>query len=344
MCQLAAYVGDRPAAHLLLESLGLQEGYAGGQATGMATLGEGGIGLVKRPGPVEHVKANSGIASLKGNTGIAHSRYSLSVFKGPEYNLEGNAHPWTTAEGKAALMHNGVINNYKDHWEALMKTYEFTSYSPKVDDITDSEVAVHLLDTRLKEGKGMREALRETANSLTGMVLLAAISTEEPEAVHIANWVQACTIGKGDGETIFSSSRLGLAHVWDDFDVFTAPRNSLIKLTRDCVEISKLDPKRTALDPRLDEGILLEESLRVLRKRGEMDTISLLRSLAKDGFEKVFGLEKGAWMKFYGMGWGDQNQVMEPLAWMAEKGLIGRIVRPRVEGGATVPRVLWSAP
>ncbi len=343
MCQLAAYVGDRPAAQLLLESLRLQEGYAGGQATGMATVNDGSISLVKRPGPVEHVKSNSGIASLKGSTGIAHSRYSLSVFKGPEYNLEGNAHPWLTADGGAALMHNGVINNYKEHWEALKGEYEFTSYSPEVGDITDSEVAVHILYTRRWEGKNMRDALRETANSLTGMVLLAAISVEEPETVYIANWVQACTLGKGDGETVFSSSRLGLNHVWDEFDVFTAPRNSIIKLTRDRVEIGKLDPRRTALDPKLDEGILLEESLRILRRRGEMDTISLLLSLARDGFEKVFGLEKEEWTRFYRMGWGDQNQVMEPLAEMAEKGLIKKRVRPNLEGGVEVPRVFWSA-
>ena len=344
MCQLAAYVGDRPIAQLLLESLRLQEGYVGGQATGMATLSEGKISLVKRPGPVEHVKAVSGIASLRGTTGIAHSRYSLSVFKGSDYNLEGNAHPWLTADGGAALMHNGVINNYKHHWEALREDYEFTSYNPKVGDITDSEVAVHMLHTRLREGKNMRDALRETANSLTGMVLLATVSEEEPETVHIANWMQACTLGKGDGETMFSSSRLGLAHVWDEFDVFTAPRNSLIKLTRDRVEISKLDPGRTALDPTLDEDVLLEESLRVLRERGEMDTIKLLRALAKDGFERAFGLEKEEWTRLYRMGWGDQNQVMEPLAEMAKKGLIGKVVRPSVEGGVTVPRVLWSAP
>jgi len=344
MCQLAAYVGDRPAAQLLLESLKLQEGYAGGQATGMATLSDGRISLVKRPGPVEHVKANSGIASLKGTTGIAHSRYSLSVFKGPEYNLEGNAHPWLTADGVAALMHNGVINNYKDHWETLKENYEFTSYNPEVGDITDSEVAVHILDKKLREGKNMRDALRETANSLTGMVLLAAVSAEEPETVYIANWVQACTLGKGDGENIFSSSRLGLAHVWDEFDVFTAPRNSLIKLTRDHIEIGKLDPRRTALDPKLDEDTLLEESLRILRKRGEMDTINLLLSLAKDGFEKVFGLEEGEWTRFYRLGWGDQNQVMEPLAKLAEKGLIMKRVRLHLEGGVEVPRVFWSAP
>jgi hypothetical protein len=155
--------------------------------------------------------------------------------------------------------------------------------------------------------------------------------------------MQACTIGKGDGETMFSSSRLGLTHVWDEFDVFTAPRNSLIKLTRDRIELSKLDPGRTALDPKLDENVLLEESQRVLRERGEMDTIKLLRALAKDGFERAFGLEKEEWTRLYRRGWGDQNQVIEPLAEMAKKGLIGKVVRPSVEGGVTVPRVLWSA-
>jgi len=75
-----------------------------------------------------------------------------------------------------------------------------------------------------------------------------------------------------------------------------------------------------------------------------MDTINLLLSLAKDGFEKVFGLEEGEWTRFYRLGWGDQNQVMEPLAKLAEKGLIMKRVRLHLEGGVEVPRVFWSAP
>lgn len=55
MCHLSAYIGDRPVAPLLLETLRLQEGYFGGQATGMATLSDGKISIVKMPGPVDHV-------------------------------------------------------------------------------------------------------------------------------------------------------------------------------------------------------------------------------------------------------------------------------------------------
>lgn len=284
------------------------------------------------------------MTSLTGAAGIAHSRYSLDVLKGPGYNTAAKAHPWPTPGGGAALMHNGIINNYRMHWDALKEDYAFTSYSPETGDITDSEVAVYLLDRKLKQGMSLPDALRETANGLTGMVLLVVLSSDEPETVYIANWMQACTLGKGDGETIFTSSRLGLASHWDEFDVFSAPRNSLVRLTRDRIEVKKLDPDRKAPDPRLDEEALLGHSLRVLRERGELDSVGLLLALAQGGWDEVFGLDRESWLSLYRMGWGDQNQVMEPLAEMAEKGLIGRKVRPSVEGGVTVPRVLWSTP
>ena len=342
MCQLAAYVGSREAAPILLDALRLQEGYFGGQATGLVALDEGRIRIVKRPGPVDHVRATSDIAALTGTTGIAHSRYSLNVLKGPQYNLEGNAHPWPSEDGKTALMHNGIITNYRDHWARLRSSHTFTSYSPAVDDITDSEVALHLLDEKVQAGRPTGEALRETANSLTGMVLLVAVHADEPETVHIANWMQACTLAKGDGETMFTSSRIGLGGLRDEFDVFRAPRNSLITLTRDRVEVAKLDPTRRAPDPDLDEEALLEQSLRVLRDRGELDSVALLTALSKEGFKEAFHVPPEEWRRTYLMGHGDQNQIMEPLAAAAAKGRIGRRVKVRHEGGMDVPRVMWS--
>jgi len=344
MCQLAAYVGDRPVAPLLLDALRLQEGYFGGQATGLATLNKGRITMHKAPGPVDLFRKSTDLKQFKGTTGIAHSRYSLSVLKGPEYNLAGNAHPWLNEDGTLAMMHNGVINNYRDHWDRLREKHTFTSYSPVVGDITDSEVALHLLDEKLGEGKKFSEALRETANSLTGMVLLAAMHVDEPEAVYVANWMQACTLAKGDGETMFTSSRLGLAGLRGELDVFRAPRNSLIRLTRDRIEVAKLDPSRHAPDPDLDEEELLEQSLRILRERGEMDSVALLLALNRGGFEEAFHVPPEEWRRIYLMGHGDQNQVMEPLATAAARGRMGCRVRTMQEGGVDVPRVFWSAP
>jgi len=81
----------------------------------------------------------------------------------------------------------------------------------------------------------------------------------------------------------------------------------------------------------------------VLKEKGEMDSVGLLLALAQVGWEEVFGLDRKSWLSLYRAGWGDQNQVMEPLAEMAEEGLIRKKVRPRLEGGVEVPRVFWSA-
>ena len=203
MCQLVAYLGDRAIAPLLIESLRYQEGYIGGQATGLATITNNAINLVKRRGSVDQVVSNSKIMSLSGNIGMAHSRYSLKVFKSPEYNRAENAHPWINENKTVAMIHNGIINNYKEHWKKLQENYTFTSYSNIVDDITDSEVAIHLLDSKMQQDILLPEALKETANELSGMVLLCVFAIDEPDILYITNWIQACYLGVGENETIF---------------------------------------------------------------------------------------------------------------------------------------------
>jgi glucosamine--fructose-6-phosphate aminotransferase (isomerizing) len=207
MCQLAAYIGDRSIASLLMDALRFQEEYYGGQATGLAVLDNGALSLVKHPGSVDYVIARSKIMSLTGTTGIAHSRIYDTNVKA-EYNRAKNAHPFTNTSNTIALMHNGVITNYKQHWEELAKKYVFKSYSEDINYITDSEVAIHMIDDLREQGICMEDAVRETANMLEGMVLLVVMSVDEPETIYITNWMQACTLALGDNETMFSSSPL----------------------------------------------------------------------------------------------------------------------------------------
>lgn len=341
MCQLVAYLGERAITPLLIESLRYQEGYFGGQATGLATITNNSINLVKRPRPVNEVIKNSNIMSMLGNIGMAHSRYSLKVFKSPEYNRAENAHPWLNEDKTIALMHNGIINNYKAHWKKLQENYIFKSYSPIVDDITDSEVAIHLLDFKMKQGKLLPEALKETANELSGMVLLSVFSIDEPDTIYITNWMQACYLGVGEDEAIFSSSKLGLSHVWDDFDVFHAPRNSFIKLSRKGVEISQLCSARNAPDPYLNPSILRDKIVDHLKKKGAIDSVAVLISLEKEGFRETFNLEEEEWKRLLKIGYGDQNQLMENLNQFASDGFIHKKIIFREEGGVKVPRIFW---
>jgi glucosamine 6-phosphate synthetase-like amidotransferase/phosphosugar isomerase protein len=343
MCQLAAYIGDRPIAPHLLEALKLQESYYGGQATGLGTLENGVINWIKEPGPVDLVVSNSDITGLTGTTGIAHSRLRTTDTPAT-HNRAKNAHPFTSTDNTLALMHNGIIGNYKEHWTELAKTYKFKSFNEDVNYITDSEVAVHLIDKKMFEGLDLENAIREAANELTKMVLLAVICIDEPETVFITNWIQACTLGVGSNETMFSSNPLGFKHVEKDFNIFTAPRNSFIKMTRSGFEISRLDYTRNAPATPIDMDWFKEVILEILTKFGELNTLEIHLKLEKPGGERIFNITYEEWKKLQELGWGDQNQFTDNLNTMSENGLIKKTLKKVLEGGVIVPRYFYSLP
>jgi glucosamine 6-phosphate synthetase-like amidotransferase/phosphosugar isomerase protein len=241
-------------------------------------------------------------------------------------------------------MHNGIIANYEDHWVELAEVYKFKSYNEDINYITDSEVAVHMVDKLVSEGKNLGDAMLETANTMTGMVLLGAISVDEPETIYITNWIQACTLGVGVDETMFGSSPLGFQNVADDFDIFKAPRNSFIKMTRDGFEISRLDKTRTAPDTEIDRMGFRDEIIKQLCEQGKMNSLELLLKLNKAGGERLFGVTAEEWKALQKIGWGDQNQLMDNMNLMVEEGLITRSIEQKPEGGIIVPRVVWSLP
>jgi glucosamine--fructose-6-phosphate aminotransferase (isomerizing) len=128
MCQLAAYIGDRPIARLLLEALKNQEPLYGAHATGMGVITGNQIEIVKGAGPVDYLKGRKPeIMEVKGTCAIAHSRYSSNARDNPGYNLDEMAHPYISDDGKIALMHNGVIMNYKELWKKLEEDHTFRS-------------------------------------------------------------------------------------------------------------------------------------------------------------------------------------------------------------------------
>jgi glucosamine--fructose-6-phosphate aminotransferase (isomerizing) len=344
MCQLAAYIGDKPIAPLLMDTLRFQEGYFGGQATGLCVLENNTISWIKQPGSVDHVITNSKILGLTGTTGIAHSRIHPKSVTDERYNRAKNAHPFINSNKTIALIHNGIISNYEHHWIELAKKYTFTGFNEDINYITDSEVAIHLIDKLVSEGKSLEKAVRETANQLTGMVLLGVICTDEPETIYITNWMQACTLGVGNNETMFSSSHLGFQHVENDFDVFTAPRNSFIKMTREGFEITRLNNDRIAPQTTIDWYGFRDEIICILSKYGKQTSLEVLLRSNETGGEKFFGISTGEWKEIIKAGYGDQNQLMDNLNHMVEEGLINRSIEKRGEGGITVPRVVWSLP
>ncbi len=344
MCQLAAYVGDRPIAPLLLRAIELQEPYSAAHATGMAVIDDGVLRIEKDFGHVQRVRSTTNIESLDGTTGIAHSRYSSKLIRDPRHNTKEKAHPFVDDSGTVALMHNGDFTQYKEHWERLRERHIFRSYSADVDDITDSEIAIHMLSDELVRGLTMEEGLRSVATQLKGTFLLTCITSEQPEAVWIANWYQKCVVALGEDEAMFCSSPIGFHDVREELDrVFEPPKNSLLKLTRGRVEVFPLDPSRRVPNLRLDRNVLGKHILELLRRGGELDYKVIERSLNKEGFAQALGISQEKWAEYKRSGVSITNPYIETLDMLIADSEIRERVDLRQEGGVPdTPRFSYT--
>jgi glucosamine 6-phosphate synthetase-like amidotransferase/phosphosugar isomerase protein len=344
-CQLAAYIGDRPIAELLLNALEYQEALFGGHATGMGVLNGDQIDIVKAKGPVGHVKkAHPEITKLQGTCAIAHSRYSNLARDNPNYNLDEMAHPYISDDGKIALMHNGTITNYREHWKELEKEHTFRSYGENVDDITDSEVAVHMLSDALEKGMNMIQAFQHISPQLTGMFLLAVLNTDEPDTVYICNWHQPCYVALGKDETMFVSSRRGLKEIANHMDrIFQPPKNSVLKMTRGNIEIHSMDPSREIPKMIMNIPKAIELIKKKLEEKGRLDVRLLFLELQPEGWAKVYNVSGEAWKTYWKAGIYVMNPYFELIETLVEDGDLVESVDHRSEGGiGTVPRYSYE--
>jgi glucosamine 6-phosphate synthetase-like amidotransferase/phosphosugar isomerase protein len=344
MCQLAAYVGDRPIAPLLLRAIELQEPYVGGHATGLGVLDGESLKIEKDSGHVSRVRKTTTIETLQGTTGIAHSRYNDRARDDPMYNTRSMAHPFVNDEGDLALMHNGTIYNYKTHWERLREAHVFKSYSGEIGAITDSEIAVHMVSDSLKKGKGMEEALGSTAAELDGSFLLACIASEHPETLWIANWHQPCVVGVGDDEAMFCSSHIGFHEIRDELDrIFEPPKNSLLKLTRGKVEVTSLNTGKKIPRLMLNRNRLAGVILDILNEKGEFDFMQIREALNPDGWAQGYGISNERWREVYRLGVRIVNPFIEVMDILLADGVIQEKVALKDEGGVPdTPRYSYS--
>ena len=344
MCQLAAYVGGRPLAETLLDSLRAQEGYMGAHATGLATLKENRIELVKDLGPVDEVVRKTDIAKLSGSVGMSHSRYIVWSEESSRYNTVGASHPWIDDTGKIVVMHNGEIKNHRALFDRLRGRHSFQSYIEELDYITDSEVAVHLLSDELSGGAGVPKALRQVAQELTGLFLLCVMHVDHPETVWVANWFMPCYVAIGEDEAMFSSVKIGLRHVKDEMtSVFQPPKNSIVELTRGRAVITTLDPERRVPDIRLDVNELGRQIVEVLGKNGETGLLPLFFSLEEGRLDKAFSLSRKEWEDVHNGGFADTTYLLEAIDMLVTEGKVNTRTEVLAERGLeSVPRLVFS--
>jgi glucosamine--fructose-6-phosphate aminotransferase (isomerizing) len=196
MCGIVGYTGKELALAPVLEGLRKLE-YRGYDSAGIALITDAGekLWIEKRAGKLGNLEEILGDKTPKSHSGIGHTRWA--THGGP---TDENAHPHLDNEGKLAVIHNGIIENYLELRQQLEKAgHVFKSE-------TDSESVAHLLsDSRKKHGGDLAAAMREVCQQLRGSFTLLAIHSDQPGRIVGARRNSPLVVGVGDGENFLAS-------------------------------------------------------------------------------------------------------------------------------------------
>jgi len=206
MCGIVGYVGARPALSIVLDGLRRLE-YRGYDSAGIAVVENGLVLTEKKAGKLANLekalaeRGADGIVS--GSTAIGHTRWA--THGGP---TDRNAHPHLSADGRVAVIHNGIIENFgRLRAELEASGIEFASD-------TDTECAAHLLAAEMRTLREsgaasgpqlLAEAMRRTVRRLEGAFTLLAVDVEVPDAVVAARRNSPLVVGRGNGENFLAS-------------------------------------------------------------------------------------------------------------------------------------------
>ena len=196
MCGIVGYVGSQQAAPILLDGLSKLE-YRGYDSAGLAVRnGTEETEVIKAKGRLKVLfeKTNGG-AAVPGTCGIGHTRWATHGEPS-----ENNAHPHMSDDGNVVAVHNGIIENYQELKNKLLRK-GYTFYSE-----TDTEVAVKLIDYYYKKYEGTPvDAINHSLVRIRGSYALAVMFKDYPEEIYVARKDSPMILGVGDGESFIAS-------------------------------------------------------------------------------------------------------------------------------------------
>lgn len=218
MCVIAGYIGDRPAAQILVEMLRRQQCFDGSLSTGIATIHEGKLYWKKVIGDVDEFLKQVDLSELPGTIGIAHSR--------PDNNCVEFAHPYVSNNGKLAVVSNGTtVRDYRtekrrqvtQRLEAEGYTYpiEITSDNPNTPTLTNGkavalgDVIVNNVDSHMQRGLELEAALAAAVSELFGERVSVVIHADTPDRICVARQTRPMEALIAKGECYIASSRFG---------------------------------------------------------------------------------------------------------------------------------------
>ena len=194
MCGIVAYIGPREAYPVIMKGLKRLE-YRGYDSTGVALLDKKNLRVYKKQGRVAALEESLIGKDLHAHAGIGHTRWATHGEPS-----DRNAHPHLSANGKLAMIHNGIIENYSQlKTELTKKGYHFKSD-------TDSEVLLNFIeDIHVNNHCSLEEALRIALKRVTGAYVIVLLDQDHPDTIIAARKGSPLVIGIGKGEHFLAS-------------------------------------------------------------------------------------------------------------------------------------------
>ena len=230
MCGIVGYSGPQSAATPLIEGLRRLE-YRGYDSAGIALGTAGKLFIGKKAGNLSNLEGSLDASLPVVHSGIGHTRWA--THGGP---TDRNAHPHVDNDGKLAVIHNGIIENYSE----LRKELEARGH--KFSSETDTESVAHLLsDLRKKHNGDLSAAMREAVKALRGSFTLLAIHGDAPEVVVGVRRNSPLVVGLGKGENFMASD----VAAFIDYTkrAIELGQDEVVTMTPDSVLITDLDGK-----------------------------------------------------------------------------------------------------
>lgn len=191
MCGIVGYIGPKPAAPILLDGLKKLE-YRGYDSSGIALLENNRLEVHKRVGKLDVLKGELNGYEFSANTGIGHTRWATHGKPS-----DANAHPHIDCQGRFAVVHNGIIENYLPLKEWLV------SMGHKFQSETDTEVLPHLVE-EFYEGDLVKTVVN-VIKKVEGSYAMVVMALDEPGRLVAARQDSPLVVGLGDGENFLAS-------------------------------------------------------------------------------------------------------------------------------------------
>jgi len=225
MCGIVGYVGNKKATSILLDGLKRLE-YRGYDSAGIALLEKGEFKVIKEKGKIIEVEKKISKQKFSTKIGIGHTRWATHGEPSQK-----NAHPHLSFDNKIAIVHNGIIENYR----TIQKRLEKKGIQFQSD--TDSEVLAHLIATYYTGD--LEEAVRKTLKEISGTYGLLAIASDNPETIVGARHGSPIVVGIGQDEMFIASDVSAI--VAYTRSVVYLEDNEIITITKDQYRTTSLN-------------------------------------------------------------------------------------------------------